>query len=117
MLVVRVELWSAVTGEITEIARATICNVGGTTTLGDYEGATYRGRNAATLEAAMRRGTTVKTGTVTKHRRLDLHVWHLVAKTLEAMGYGARKVSVSTGPDLRAITHSSKVERKEHLPI
>lgn len=36
MLVVRVELHSAVTGNVTEIGRMVIANVGGTQQVGDY---------------------------------------------------------------------------------
>jgi len=88
MIVVRVELWSAIDGQVTEIARAMIHNVGGTLKVGDYEGETYRGRSVEALNDAMRRKQTTRSGKVTGHRRLDLHVWHLVAKMLSAMGYG-----------------------------
>lgn len=88
MIVIRVELWSAITGEKTEIARAMIANTGGTETVGDYSGETYRGRTVDALDAAMRSRTTTRTGKVGGHRRLDLHVWHLVAKMLSSMGYG-----------------------------
>lgn len=88
MIVVRVELWSAVDGEKTELARAMIHNVGGTMKVGDYRGETYRGRSEATLTDAMRNQRVTKRGMVIGHRRLDLHVWHLVAKMLSSMGYG-----------------------------
>jgi hypothetical protein len=88
MIVIRVELWSAVDGQKTELARAMIHNVGGTNNVGDYEGESYRGRSEAALDAAMLRQQVTKRGKVTGHRRLDLHVWHLVAKMLASMGYG-----------------------------
>ncbi len=88
MIVIRVELWSAVDGRKTELARAMIHNVGGGLKVGDYEGETYRGRSAEALESAMRQSKVVRRGKVVGHRRLDLHVWHLVAKMLSAMGYG-----------------------------
>lgn len=88
MIVIRVELWSAADGQKTELARAMIHNVGGGTKVGDYQGETYRGRSAEALDAAMWRRSVTRAGKVTGHRRLDLHVWHLVAKMLTAMGYG-----------------------------
>ncbi|MCP2016871.1 hypothetical protein [Qipengyuania citrea] len=88
MIVVKVELHSAITGDQTELARMMIDNIGGDMKVGDYRARTYRGRSAATLERAMRSGSTTREGTVLGHRRLALHVWHLVAKALTGMGYG-----------------------------
>lgn len=84
MIVVRVELHSAITGKVTELARAHICNAGGTSTLGDYQCSTIRGRSADALNA----GTVQRKGFVKGHARQALHVWHLVAKALSAMEYG-----------------------------
>jgi hypothetical protein len=84
MLVVRVELHSAITGRITELARATITNTGaGTKQRGDYVCKTLRGRSKAALD----RGTIQNAGTVTNWPRLSKHVWYLVAKALNSMGY------------------------------
>jgi len=88
MIVIRVELWSAIDGQKTEIARAMIHNTGGGLKVGNYHGETYRGRNRGALDRAMNRRAIIRTGAVIGHRRLDLHVWHLVAKMLSAMGYG-----------------------------
>lgn len=88
MIVIRVELWSAVDGQKTEIARAMIHNVGGTTKVGDYQGETYRGRSERALHTAMLFGKVTRRGSVTGYRRLDLHVWNLVARMLQSMGYG-----------------------------
>lgn len=88
MIVIRVELWSAIDGQKTEIARAMIHNVGGTNKTGDYQGEAYRGRSEAALNEAMRKQTVTRRGKVDGHRRLDLHVWHLVGKMLASMGYG-----------------------------
>lgn len=84
MIVVKVELHSAITGNVTEIARADICNVGGTKELGDYKVRKYWGKRGDQL--ALRRVDNV--GEVNSHARLRLHVWHLVAKALHSMGYG-----------------------------
>lgn len=87
MLVIRVELWSAVTGVKTEIARMMIHNRGGTRTRGDYGVEVYRGRDEATLHKAMVGGKPFKEGLVTSHPRLSEHVWNLVGKALRSTGY------------------------------
>jgi hypothetical protein len=84
MIVVRVELWSAVTGAKTELARMHIANQGtGTATLGDYEGKTFRGRDAAALDKEI----VSHSATLEKFPRTAKHVWNLVARMLTAMGY------------------------------
>lgn len=82
MIVVRVELHSAKTGEVKELARMHIANTGQHTDpkLGDYLGQVLR---APAFDKSSRYGV------VEKHRRLTLTVWHLVAKMLINMGYGA----------------------------
>lgn len=84
MIVVRVELHSAITGHVSEIARAHISNTGGTAARGDYQVTTLRGRSTDQLN----RHVPQRRGKVTDHARLTLHVWHLVAKALSAVGYG-----------------------------
>lgn len=86
MIVIRVELWSAVTGDRTELARMHICNVGGTENLGNYDCRTLRGRSTADLD----KGHVQRRGQVRGHPRLSQHVWNLVAKALSSMGYGGR---------------------------
>jgi hypothetical protein len=83
MIVVRVELWSAVTHEVTELARMKICNRGGTAESGDYSVTTYRGRCKADLD----RHVVTRTGAIAGYPRLALHVWHLVAYALASTGY------------------------------
>lgn len=83
MLVVRVELHSAVTGETAEIARMIIHNKGGTKTSGDYGVMVYRGRDKESLD----RRTVNRSGEVNGHPRLREHVWNLVLKALVAAGY------------------------------
>lgn len=87
MIVIRVELWSAVTGEKTELARMRISNVGGTDTIGNYDAVTFRGRTTADLN----RNAIQRQCQVRGHPRLSQHVWNLVAKALTGMGYGARR--------------------------
>lgn len=91
MIVVRVELWSAVDGQKTELARAVIDNIGGTTERGDYRVRTLRGRSEDALDRAILRmhsGGTQREGKVLGHARLREHVWNLVAKGLANLGYG-----------------------------
>lgn len=91
MIVVRVELWSAITGQKEELARMVVDNIGGTVQRGDYRCRTYRGRSEEDLHRAMLMGgakNITREGRVTGHARLKEHVWNLVAKSLASMGYG-----------------------------
>jgi len=93
MIVVRVELHSAITRKVTEIARMHIRNRGGTRDLGDYAVDTVRGRSREQLD----RGPCVRSGEVKSYPRLRIHVWHLVARALIAMNYaGARELAQET---------------------
>ena len=85
MLIVRVELHSARTGEVTEIARMRICNVGVSNEgrKGDYEIVTFRGRSTEQLDQR----TKQRSGFVYGHPRLAEHGWKLVRKALEAIKY------------------------------
>ena len=84
MIVVRVELHSAISGEVTEIARAYVDNIGGSMQSGDYRVRTLNGRS----ERALDRGIVQREGRVFGHARLREHVWNLVAKALSSCGYG-----------------------------
>lgn len=87
MIVVRVELHSAVTGRVSELARMHICNDGaGTATKGDYTAETLRGRSKDDLD----RRRVQRSGRVLNYPRLSIHVWHLVARSLVAMGYAGK---------------------------
>jgi len=88
MIIVRVELHSAIDGQKTKLARMMIDNTGGTEKVGNYRCRTYRGRPVEDLDRAMFTESVTREGKVEGHRRLDLHVWHLVGKALQAMGYG-----------------------------
>ena len=87
MIVVRVELMSAVTGQTTELARMHICNEGGTNARGDYGAYVLRGRDKEALDRSWRAETYTKTAKVKSHARLKEHVWNLVGKALAAAGY------------------------------
>lgn len=91
MIIVRVELWSAVNGQKTELARMVIDNIGGTDQRGDYRTRTLRGRSEDALDKAMltmSTGGTQREGKVMGHPRLREHVWNLVAKALTGLRYG-----------------------------
>ena len=83
MIVVRVELWSAITGAKTELARMHISNAGGSNRRRDYEGKSFIGRSTEALD----RQRVSKVGSLTNFPSLDLHVWNLVARMLATMGY------------------------------
>ena len=88
MIVVRVELHSAVTGKVTELARAEIVNDGtGSQSVGHYVASVLRGRSRNQLA----RGHVQRSVAVRDWPRERLHVWNLVAEALRAMGYGRGK--------------------------
>lgn len=93
MIVVRVELWSAINGQKTELARMVIDNIGGTVEKGDYRAVTLRGRSKDALDKALLQHPkgAQREGRVVGHPRLREHVWNLVAKALSGMGYGGGK--------------------------
>jgi hypothetical protein len=84
MIIVRVELHSAVTGKMTELARMHIANTGiGTLDRCDYTGETFVGRDTRALD----RGRINHTGVVVNWPRQTKHVWCLVHRMLVSMGY------------------------------
>ncbi|MCK1669418.1 hypothetical protein IVA91_31795 [Bradyrhizobium sp. 153] len=87
MIVIRVELHSAITRKVTELARMRICNVGGDKDLGDYDVETLRGRCREQLDQGVRQ----RAGKVRAYPRLRIHVWHLVARALIATGYAGTR--------------------------
>lgn len=90
MIIIRVELHSAINGKVSEIARMYIANVGGTKQSGDYRVATLRGRSKESLDKKIPQ----RTGDVFAYPRLRLHVWHLVAAALSSLGYFGKKMEV-----------------------
>jgi hypothetical protein len=95
MIIVRVELHSAITRQVTEIARMRIWNVGGTIEHGNYQAETFRGRSAKQLARMVRQ----RAAGVDNYPRLKVHVWNLVALSLAAMGYGGEQ-DAEREPDL-----------------
>lgn len=101
MIIVRVELLSAINGTRRELARMHISNLGGSAHLGDYKVETLRGRD----ELALDRRVVQRSGKVVGHARLALHVWALVAKALGSVGYAGGPPSPP--PDQGALRLSS----------
>lgn len=88
MIVVKVELWSAIDGSKTELARMAIANDGtGTDRRCHYIGATFVGRDMAALD----RHRVSKAAAIRAWPRHDFHIWNLVARMLDAMGYDKGK--------------------------
>jgi hypothetical protein len=87
MLVIRIELWSAITGKKTEIGRMHLWNDGteASEQLGNYEGAVLRKPDFDHKKEPTR------TGVVKRYRRLARPVWDLVAEMLINMGYGPNR--------------------------
>ena len=84
MIIVRVELLSAMTGKTTELARMEICNDGtGRDRRCHYDGRSLVGRSRGQLD----RRQTAKTARIENWPRHDLHVWNLVSLMLRRMGY------------------------------
>lgn len=87
MLIVRVELHAGgIGGPVTELGRMEIVNDGTSSNpkIGHYNVRTLRGRNHGSFDHRI----TQKEGRVEKWRRLDRHVWYLVAIALAKCGYG-----------------------------
>lgn len=79
MIVITIELWSAVTGKKTKLGEMHIANDGtGTDSKCDYDGRVMRKPDF--------KGVT-RTGRVEGHRRHAQTVWHLLGKMLKSMGY------------------------------
>lgn len=79
MIVVRIELHSAITGNVTQLGVMTIANDGtGTNEVCDYNGYIWRKPDFKAV---------TRSGRLIGHRRHALTVWHLVARMLSNMGY------------------------------
>jgi len=83
MLVVKVELHSAITGEITTIAKAIIHNIGGTHHRGNYESLVLRKNSVNKPHRKLERDRDVlRIGEVHDYPRLNYNVWRLVIRAL-----------------------------------
>lgn len=87
MIVVKVELWSAITGRKTELARMEIVNDGELSvqnrSRGDYAVRALKGRSTEDLDKRV----VQRESKVLNYPRLAVHVWNLVRRALDSMGY------------------------------
>jgi len=87
MIVVRIELHSAITGNVTEIGVMRIGNVGGTCERGDYEVRVQKRAERELIVGADFEGwdkPTTRTGEVKNYPRLSYNVWRLVLRALRS---------------------------------
>lgn len=93
MIVVKVELHSANTGAVTELARMHVCNEShlcnqpDPENLGSYGVYVLRGHDKGQLDTSSRNRTFTHTGKFGQYPRKRLHVWNLVLYALVAAGY------------------------------
>ncbi len=80
MIVVKVELHSAITGQVKLLGSMIIDNIGGTTQRGDYRVRVGNKNNAADLRRIMT--SPQRTGEVRDYPRLSYNVWRLVVRAL-----------------------------------
>jgi len=80
MLVLKLELHSAITGEVTEIGRTIIANTGGTREKGNYTCKVARKRNEFSNKDTWKEP--LRTGDVQNYPRLSYNVWRLVIRAL-----------------------------------
>lgn len=83
MIVVKVELHSAVTGRVTEIGRTYIHNVGGTPKRGNYSARVCR-RGQFDARKTLHDGVFTREGSVQDYPRLSYNVWRLVLRALKS---------------------------------
>ena len=92
MIIVKIELHSAITHRVTELGRMVIANDGTATDAkkGNYDCAVarkgYQG-SMGLLLCGNAPQKIVRQGRVENHPRLSKTVWYLVAKCLKSMGY------------------------------
>lgn len=84
MLVIKIELHSAVTGQATELGHMTITNMGSVTHA-------TKGKRGDYYVQVLRRGSkkrrVQRAGVVRSHPRMSKSVWNLVRKALEAVKF------------------------------
>lgn len=85
MLVVRLELHSANTGEVSELGRMIVANVGGTDETGEYE--VRLALSASSSQELLDDKTRDRLGKVSGYPRMTQHAWDLIAKALASVGY------------------------------
>lgn len=80
MIVIKVELHSAITGKVTELGKMHIVNDGSSRdpNIGHYLGGVFRKGSDNQI---------TRRSSVQSHRRNDKPIWNLIAKMLINMGY------------------------------
>lgn len=87
MIVVKIELWSAITHEATEIGRMYIANDGSSAdpTRGDYiAGVCRRGSDAVPQPVNPKGPKPTRSGAVKNYPRLSHNVWRLITRALKS---------------------------------
>lgn len=82
MLVVKIELHSAITGEISEIGKMIIANTGGTRECGDYRVAVSHKNDLNDLKKIWTEPC--REGEVKSYPRLSYNVWRLVSRAIRS---------------------------------
>lgn len=81
MIVVRIELWSAITRKVTPLGTMVITNRGsGTAKRGDYDVVVARKSDASDLAKVMAKP--LRRGEVLDYPRLSYNVWRLVSRAV-----------------------------------
>lgn len=121
MIVVTVELWSAVDRQKTELARMVIDNIGGTQTTGNYRARTLIGRSKDALDRALHTipMRTQREGRVIGHARLREHVWNLTPRpALTVIDGGRGHAPAPRKPAAPwAIEFARSLARREHAAM
>ena len=82
MIVVRIDLISAVTGNTTRLGAATISNIGGSRKLGDYTVKVARKPHAVANAWDKIEAQPLRTGEVKDYPRLSYNIWRLIIRAL-----------------------------------
>lgn len=80
MIIVKVELHSAITGKVSLLASMVIANIGGTHKRGNYKVAVANKRDAGDHRATLTRPQ--RSGSVSDYPRLSYSVWRLVSRAV-----------------------------------
>lgn len=86
MIVVKVELWSAVTGVTSNLGTLVIDNTGGTDSKANYRARMYK-KSKKDLRTQYATEKPIREGVVMGHARHAEPVQNLVAKALKQLGY------------------------------
>lgn len=98
MLVIRIELWSARTGQRKELGCAAISNVGGGHRRGNYEIELHR-----SFDRLKERRKPWRKGKVSTFPRLSLGAWDLLLRGLLACVYDRNKTYVREGDEAKGL--------------